>query len=598
MADDSPFKRRDEILKSQLAAAVRSVHWSYAIFWSPSSMESRVLQWGDGYYNGGIKTRRTILSMDLKSDDQTVSQRSDQLRELYQSLLSASNSSKSNQIRRPLAALSPEDLTNVEWFYLVCMSFVFNVGQGLPGKCLASGQPIWLCDAHLVDTSVFSRSLLAKSAGVKTVMCFPFLDGVIELGVTQLVEEDLNIIQHVRSFLENSCVTVDAFLPSLLQGEDTELLSPTQSGSSGGVDLIQPLSDLLLFQGLSGVIPDDQLSNCLHTSMASSDCVSQAVANPENLPPDPKPELQYVNKDRVQNSNLRGRNGRSDYLIGEDLHYQNVLSSLFKKSDHGFLQQSDRNLDKKSNFVCWTKGGDQNDRLSEGMSQYMLKKILFEVPLMHCAHLAEPKEGSARKEELCKQDALNTNHVLAERRRREKVNERFSTLRSLIPSVSKADKISILDDTIAYLKELERRVEDLESCQKSPSVDTRKKRKTIDAEEGISDNYGSDINEGAKKKTRKAKEMKGVQQATRDSVVDNTITVSMVDKETVIDISCPWRETLLLQIIDAMSSLHLNSQSVHSSTVDGTLSLKIQSKGTSVSAGVITQTLLRVIKNS
>ncbi|KAL9231018.1 hypothetical protein vseg_006293 [Gypsophila vaccaria] len=591
MADDRLFIQREENLKKQLAAAVRSVHWSYAIFWSPSSIESGALEWGHGYYNGGIKTRRTILSMDVKANDQIVSQRSDQLRELYQSLLTSSNH---HQTRRPLAALSPEDLTNVEWFYLVCMSFEFNVGRGLPGRSLASGRPIWMANAHLVDTSIFSRSLLAK-----TVVCFPFLDGVIELGTTELVEEDLNLIQHVRSFLENSSPV--GALPPLLQGEAMELFSP--SGSSKGVELIQPLSDILLFEGLTSIMEDDQLSNCLHTSMASSDCISQTVVNPEIVPPDPKPEPKYRYKNRVQDSDQQGRIICLDSPISEDLHYQNVLSSLFKKSDQGFARHSKHNLDKKSGFVCWKKGGNENVELREGLSQYMLKKILFEVPLMHSAHLVEPKEGTVRKDESCKQEILNTNHVLAERRRREKVNERFSTLRSLIPSISKADKISILDDTIAYLKELERRVEELEACQESPKFDKRKKRKTVDIEERTSDNYGSDINEGAKK-TTKAKENKEVQQesrqvSSRDNMVDNTITVSMVDKETVINISCPWRESLLLQIIDAMSSLQLDSQSVHSSTVDGILSLKIHSKGSTIaSVGMITQTLLRVIKNS
>ncbi|KAK9698384.1 hypothetical protein RND81_08G100700 [Saponaria officinalis] len=531
MGDDRLFKHGvGENLKKQLAAAVRSVHWSYAIFWSPS-IDSRVLQWGDGYYNGGIKTRRTILSMDLKTDDQTVSQRSEQLRELYQSLLSANNANN-NQTRRPLAALSPEDLTNVEWFYLICMSFVFNVGQGLPGRCLASGRPIWLSNAHLVDTGVFSRSLLAKSAGVKTVLCFPFLDGVIELGVTQLVEEHLNVIQHIKSFLENTSPNFGGFTP-LLQGEDMELLSP--SGSSNGVDLIQPLSDVLLFEGLTSLMQDDQLSNCVHTSMATSDCISQTV--------DPKTDVIYdsnVHKDRVQDCDQQGRISCLDRPISEDLHYQNVLSSLFRKSDQGFLQLPERNLDKKSGFVCWQKGGNENVELSEGMSQHMLKKILFEVPLMHSAHLVEPKEDSVRKDELCKQEALNTNHVLAERRRREKVNERFSTLRSLIPSISKADKISILDDTIAYLKELERRVDELESFHESPSSDIKKKRKTVDIEEQTSDNYGSDSNDDTKNKTTKAKKsIKEVREesrqvTSRDNMVDNTITVSMVDKETLI----------------------------------------------------------------
>ncbi|BAS72834.1 Os01g0577300, partial [Oryza sativa Japonica Group] len=55
---------------------------------------------------------------------------------------------------------------------------------------------------------------------------------------------------------------------------------------------------------------------------------------------------------------------------------------------------------------------------------------------------------------------------MSERRRREKLNEMFLILKSLVPSIDKVDKASILSETIAYLKELERRVQELESGKK------------------------------------------------------------------------------------------------------------------------------------
>lgn len=84
------------------------------------------MKWGDGYYNGDIKTRKTVQAEELNSD-QLGLQRSEQLRELYTSL---SAGETNPQAKRPTAALSPEDLTDAEWYYLVCMSFAFNVGQG------------------------------------------------------------------------------------------------------------------------------------------------------------------------------------------------------------------------------------------------------------------------------------------------------------------------------------------------------------------------------------------------------------------------------------------------------------------------------------
>uniref|UniRef100_A0A453CNR9 Transcription factor MYC/MYB N-terminal domain-containing protein n=2 Tax=Aegilops tauschii subsp. strangulata TaxID=200361 RepID=A0A453CNR9_AEGTS len=145
-------------LSNQLAAAVRSINWSYAIFWSISTSRPGVLTWKDGFYNGEIKTRKVTSSADLTAD-QLVLQRSEQLRELYESLLSGQCD---HRARRPAAALSPEDLGDAEWYYTVCMSYAFRLGQGLPGRSFASNEHVWLCNAQCADTKTFQRALLAK----------------------------------------------------------------------------------------------------------------------------------------------------------------------------------------------------------------------------------------------------------------------------------------------------------------------------------------------------------------------------------------------------------------------------------------------------
>lgn len=82
---------------------------------------SRVLEWADGYYNGDFKTRKTV-----PKQEKIGLQRSEQLRELYKSLLEGEIDQQAN---RPFATLSPEDLSDAEWYYVVCMSFLFNPGE-------------------------------------------------------------------------------------------------------------------------------------------------------------------------------------------------------------------------------------------------------------------------------------------------------------------------------------------------------------------------------------------------------------------------------------------------------------------------------------
>ncbi|KAA3468938.1 basic helix-loop-helix protein 062A [Gossypium australe] len=605
-------------LKKQLALAVRNIQWSYAIFWSISTREPGVLEWGDGYYNGDIKTRKTVQAVELNTDQLSL-QRSEQLRQLYESL-SAGESSP--QAKRPSAALSPEDLTDTEWYYLVCMSFVFNIGQGLPGRTLSSGQPVWLCNAHCADSKVFGRSLLAK-----TVVCFPFSGGVVELGVTDLVLEDLSLIQRVKTlFLDdpqpivsNRSIQVDGMnndlacpaldplilatkLSPILGCEQLETVSPDDSPE--GLEPKQSREDSLLIEGINGgasqvqswQFMDKEFSNCVHHSLNSSDCISQTIADHRKVVPLCRGEndngLQDV--EECNKTKLTSFDRQND-----DRHFHEVLSALLKSSHPLILGPQFRNSNKESSFIRWQKNGlvkPQKER--DETPQKLLKKILFLVPHMHDRGLIESPETNAVRDAAWRPEAdeICGNHVLSERKRREKINERLMILKSLVPANNKADKVSILDVTIEYLQALERRVAELESCRK---LEARMKV------ERTSDNYGNNKTDNGKKSSlskRKAYDVvdEADQEigyvASKDGSTDN-VTVSMNNKELLIEFKCPWREGILLEVMDALSILNLDCHSVQSSTTGGILSLTIKSKykGSSVAkAGPIEQALQRI----
>ncbi|KAL3604109.1 hypothetical protein D5086_004968 [Populus alba] len=633
-----------EKLRKQLAVAVRSVQWSYAIFWSLSTRQKGVLEWGDGYYNGDIKTRK-VQATELKADKIGL-QRSEQLRELYKSLLGGDDG---QQAKRSSPALSPEDLSDEEWYYLVCMSFVFNPGEGLPGRALASKQTIWLCNAQYADSKVFSRSLLAK-----TVVCFPYLEGVMELGVTELVTEDPSLIQHIKaSLLDFSKPDCSEKSPSAAHnGDDDEdpmstkisheivdslalenLYTPTddieleQEGindlhgnlheefkrnspddCSDGCEYNHQTGDSM-HEGLNGGVSqvqswhfmDDEFSDDVLDSMNSSECISEAVVKQGKAVLSSKEK----NVTRLQSQVFQEGNHTklSSFDLGgdDDLHYRRIMCVILKSSSQSIENPCFQSGDHKSSFFSWKKRAV--DGLMPRVQQNMLKKILFSVPLIYGGHSRRFEKESGGTDCLKKLEGCETckEHYKSDKQR---VKDKFIALRSMVPTISEIDKESILSDTINYLKQLESRVAELESFKGWIDHEAGHRRSYMDMGDQTSDNDDiKRIDNGKRSWVNKRKaldideaklELDGV--SPQDGMPLD-LKVCTKEKEVLIEIRCPYREYMLLDLMDEINKLQLDVHSVQSSTLDGIFALTLKSKfrGAAVApAGMIKQALRKI----
>lgn len=74
------------------------------------------------------------------------------------------------------------------------------------------------------------------------------------------------------------------------------------------------------------------------------------------------------------------------------------------------------------------------------------------------------------------------NHVEVERQRRQKLNQQFYALRTVVPNMSRMDKASLLNDAVAHIKELESMLRSVDSEREDlkNQVETLKKKVSLD----------------------------------------------------------------------------------------------------------------------
>lgn len=147
------------------------------------------------------------------------------------------------------------------------------------------------------------------------------------------------------------------------------------------------------------------------------------------------------------------------------------------------------------------------------------------------------------------------------------------------------DKISILNNTIKYLKELEARVEELESNVDIANSETITKKKCPEELERTSDNYDTRkicmrVKPWVNK--RKASDIDESDTELNRSIIKEgkpwDVKVHKKEQEVIIKIKCPYREYILLDIMDAINNMHLDAHTVQSSIVDGVFISTLKSK--------------------
>lgn len=172
-----------------LVEAPGGAGWSFAIFWQISLSKSGnlVLVWGDGHLR-----EPELEALGSLDDDAKQKMRKRVLQNLH---LFYGGSEDENY------APHLNFVTDAEMFFLASMYFVFQNGEGGPGRALLDRKHVW--DAPMSSMDYCVRAFLARAAGFQTVVVVPFESGVLELGSVNLIPESLEELSMIRSVFTN-----------------------------------------------------------------------------------------------------------------------------------------------------------------------------------------------------------------------------------------------------------------------------------------------------------------------------------------------------------------------------------------------------------
>ncbi|XP_074312918.1 transcription factor ABORTED MICROSPORES-like [Silene latifolia] len=272
--------------------------------------------------------------------------------------------------------------------------------DGINMEILISNQPRWLNFSNISDLNVSEESLGTK-------VLIPIPGGLAELYAAKQVTEDLNVIDYVMT----QC--------SIL-AEQGQMSNLTDTVPSYSINMNMV----------------NELESNMNESEAQMTFTNAIGGGTLNFCDGTDFSMNYLQQFNYASEN--GNNTRNDFLEGENGSFQ---------TNHPHQQHG---LDNSENGFQGTEKGSLQKQDGGRVGSVSDSEQLDD---------DEEDEPKYRRRGAKGPQAKN---LVAERKRRKKLNERLYILRSLVPNISKLDKAAILVDAIAYVQELQKEAEDLQ----------------------------------------------------------------------------------------------------------------------------------------
>ncbi|KAE8723257.1 Rho GTPase activating protein with PAK-box/P21-Rho-binding domain [Hibiscus syriacus] len=208
--------------KLQFLVKSRQESWAYAILWQTSNDDQGrlFLTWEDGHFHGTKDTSAKPSTATNLSDVQALHNERRKDMKGLQDLIGDNHDID-------VSLIGDTDITRTEWYYLMSLSRSFSAGDGVLGNALSTGSLVWLTGAIELQFNDCERAKEAQLHGIETLVCIPTSSGVLELGSSEIINENWGLVQQVKSLfgsdqIQNSNPNLNLVPSSISEHSDSD----------------------------------------------------------------------------------------------------------------------------------------------------------------------------------------------------------------------------------------------------------------------------------------------------------------------------------------------------------------------------------------